>query len=104
MTLDQYLTGLKNEPLKKLGSILDIMCQLVISLKMVHACGYIFNDLKPENVAINIEDGKAVATLIDLGLASKFRKPDGAHLKNEEMATSFNGNIMFSSVDSMNFY
>ena len=104
MTLDQYLKGLKNEPLKKIISILDIVSQLVMCLKMVHSSGYIFNDLKPENVAVNIEDGKAVATLIDLGLASNFRYLDGSHLKSEEMTTSFNGNIMFSSVDSMKFY
>ena len=55
---------------------------MIVSLKMVHSSGYVFNDLKPDNVAIDFDhvNGNPVATLIDLGLATKYKHPDGTHL------------------------
>ena len=73
---------LKDEPLKRVLTILDIINQLIVSLKMVHSSGYVYNDLKPDNVAIDFDNvnGNPVATLIDLGLATKYKHPDGTHL------------------------
>ena len=71
---------------------------------MVHSSDYIFNDLKPENVVINIVDGQPVATIIDFGVATKFKNPDGTHVDKSVKNESFDGNIMYSSVDHMNFF
>ena len=71
---------------------------------MVHLAGYIYNDLKPDNVVINIVHGQPVAALIDLGLTTKYLDQNGRHFKNTEMTSSFKGNYCFASLDSMNFF
>ena len=100
------MTELKDEPIKKLLTILDIVNQLILSLKMVHQAGYVYNDLRPENVAIDFDEGNGnpVATLLNFGLTTKFKYPNGTHLLNTETIESFHGNILFSSLDSMNFH
>ena len=88
MTLKEYMIELKDEPITKVLTILEVTKQLIVSLKMVHLSGYVYNDLKPDNVAIDFGDGNdnPVATLIDLGLATKFKYPDGIHLQSTEMS------------------
>ena len=43
--------------------------------KCVHASGRTYNDLKPENIMIEIDrDGEPIVCLIDFGLTSKLFK------------------------------
>ena len=35
--------------------IFDIGCQLLDAFEALHEAGYVYNDLKPENIMINIE-------------------------------------------------
>ena len=53
-SLDEYLDSFTGDPLQKIRHVVDIIAQLVFSLKMVHLSGYVYNDLKPENVVIDI--------------------------------------------------
>lgn len=43
-------------------------------------------------------------TLIDFGLATKYKNEDKTHFKESEMTQTFKGNVHFSSLDQMNFY
>ena len=53
-SLDEYLDSFTGDPLQKIKHVVDIISQLVFSLKMVHISGYVYNDLKPENVVIDV--------------------------------------------------
>lgn len=64
--------------------------------KHVHRSGRVYNDMKPDNVMLNLDrDGEMTVTLIDLGLAEKYHNT--TTIKKEQ----FNGNILFSSLSQM---
>ena len=74
------------------------MCeQLLDSFKVLHTAGRIYNDLKPANIMIShIEDegeAKEQVTLIDFGLATKYRKEDKTHINDSVLMETFRGNI-----------
>ena len=71
--LNQYLEIVKKDALD--GEIFAIAKQLVGIFKIVHTAHRTFNDLKPENIMINIQDdGSPKVFLIDFGFAAKFIK------------------------------
>lgn len=60
--------------------IFDLGCQLLDAFECLHEAGYVYNDLKPENIMINkIKDNSMSLTkkyvLIDFGMARKFYDP-----------------------------
>ena len=72
---------------------------------MVHQSGYIYNDIKSQNVVIDIDNNnKPIATLIDLGLATKYKDENNTHIQDNETTSTFRGNIANSSLDCMNFF
>ena len=71
--LNQYLEIVKKDALD--GEIFAVAKQLVGIFKIVHTAHRTFNDLKPENIMINIQDdGTPKVFLIDFGFAAKFIK------------------------------
>lgn len=83
--------------------------QLIDSFNIVHTAGRVYNDLKPENVMISFsknDEGEVSehVTLIDFGLATKYKNENKSHIKDTEHTDMFKGNIHFSSLDQMNFY
>ena len=88
--------------------ILEIMIQLIEALELVHSAGYTHNDLKPSNFMVdhvsNLIAGEGFKiSLIDFGFARKFKHTTtGQHLPQRDLDT-FNGNIIYSSLDQMNF-
>jgi serine/threonine protein kinase len=70
----------------------------------LHETGYIYNDLKTENVMVlNNEDKKGVQVkLIDYGFATRYIDKKGVHLENSEV-NSFKGNLLFASINSLEF-
>ena len=67
---------------KKLGlkSVIALAIKMIDILKYVHSCGYLHRDLKPDNFAIGSED-KSKLFCIDFGLAKKYLKKNGDHIK-----------------------
>ena len=99
--LDQYL-----QRQSKIDSqtILKIIVQLIEAFDIVHASGRTFNDLKPQNImAEHDKDGELYIVLIDFGFSDKFLTAQGDHINNSELKDSFQGNILFSSYDQMDF-
>ena len=43
-------------------------------------------------------------TLIDFGFASPYLNKDGSHIKASETNESFQGNMVYASLDQMNFF
>ena len=70
MELSEYISNF--EGMEKISKILQISSQLLAIFKYVHAAKRSYNDLKPENVMVNLDsDGEPVVYLIDFGLAAK---------------------------------
>jgi serine/threonine protein kinase len=99
--LDQYL-----QRQSKIDSqtVLKIIVQLIEAFDIVHASGRTFNDLKPQNIMVEHDkDGELYIVLIDFGFSDKFLTAQGDHINNSELKDSFQGNILFSSYDQMDF-
>ena len=85
--------------------VLDINIQVLKSLQTLHSIGITHNDIKPENIMldeVSSDKEEYKATLIDFGLSTKYQNNKGEHYKVKEVE-SFAGNIVFSSLNQMNF-
>lgn len=73
--------------------------------KYVHASRRTYNDLKPDNVMLNFDsDGEPVVCLIDFGLSAKILKSEELkHVDQDELQDKFEGNMLFSSLNQMEF-
>ncbi len=84
-------------------------------LESVHAAGYIYNDLKLDNIMVgfknklpkehNEENALADASLhlVDFGFATRYiDKLTGLHIQKDEVET-FRGNMIFGSLNQLNF-
>ena len=77
---------------------------MLLTLRIIHEAGYVYNDIKLENIMVKPSksghDLKVV--LIDFGMAQKYTDEDGEHLNDKEMS-KFGGNLIFSSYEVLNF-
>jgi serine/threonine protein kinase len=67
---------------------------------VIHDAGLTYNDIKPENIMVSND---CQVTLIDFGFADEYIK-DGLRVDSAEKLANFQGNILFSSQDQMNFF
>lgn len=70
--------------------------QILDLLMILHDLGYVHGDIKPENIVIGAEDPSKIC-LIDFGLATRFRKASGMHIKQESTGR-FSGSLIFASI------
>lgn len=101
-TLDCYLEE-HNDAFSEKTTI-QIGLQLVEILQEVHECGYIQNDLKPDNILVGDHDNKSLhkLRLIDFGISRKYQDDNGQHIKQVK-ETLFKGNLIFASVNALNY-
>ena len=61
--------------------------------------------MKPENIMINLNsDGEPIVCLIDFGLTAKLLKNEELkHVDQDELQDKFEGNLLFSSLNQMEF-
>lgn len=76
-SLESLITDRKKLQLK---TVISIAIQMIDILKYIHSKGYIHRDIKPDNFVIGLED-KAKLYCIDYGLAKKYKKRNGEHVK-----------------------
>lgn len=77
---------------------------MIDCLEYIHDAGYIYNDLKQDNIMITEQDdGKFLVTLVDFGLVSKYMK-NGTHISEDERSKHFYGCLQFADMDKLNFY
>ena len=99
-TLEKLLD--KVEDIRKLDFIFDVSRQLINCLQVVHKAGYVYNDLKPDNVMISFDaNSQMKVSLIDYNLATK--RPS-SNQKEPGNARFFNGSFIFASLDQLNFF
>ena len=77
-------------------AVLQIGIQIIEIFKAIHSCGYIYNDLKADNLML----GKSNLKIIDFGLVTKFLDNEGSVLEIKQK-NYFYGNKYFSSYDQM---
>lgn len=94
--------------------------QLLNVLEQVHSAGFVFNDLKLDNILLDSSSfkykmGDLVNTktdifgalgvrLIDFGFATEFLDRKTGSLKNKERLDLFRGNIIFSTANQLKFH
>ena len=109
--LDDWFEKLKFKICK--NTILDIGIRLSYFLQNIHEAGYVYNDLKLDNIMIGYgkkpiksNEGKSLLEgfslhLVDFGFATKYISK-GVHIECSDVPT-FRGNMMFSSLNQLNF-
>lgn len=84
---------------------------MLSTLEATHNAGYIYNDLKLDNLMIGFgqklsQDNSIFSDcslhLVDFGFATKYLDSKGKHIK-EGKVNVFRGNIMFASLNQMKF-
>ena len=86
---------------------------ILIGLKIVHKAGYVYNDLKLDNIMLDQKqrqrktveennDEQLRILLIDFGMATKYVDEDGDHLPNCEVE-KFKGNLLFATLNTLQF-
>jgi serine/threonine protein kinase len=75
---------------------------------MIHEAGYIYNDLKLDNIVIgddktlpNAKHSLYKVRLIDFGMSTKYVIEDGSHTPMKKVPV-FKGNLVFSSKNMFN--
>ena len=95
-------------------STLSLGIQLLNILEQIHNAGYIYNDLKLDNLMVmhqfttdflnsgNIFLDNEVA-VIDFGFATRYlRRKSGEHTRNK-LLSEFRGNFLYASTNQLNF-
>lgn len=100
-TLDSIMKR-RNAPFSSKTAI-QIGCQLLEQYKLIHASGYVHNDLKLENILVGKASTKPDSyvdlhrvTLIDFGLSTMYLDQEGKHVPKEG-SNGFQGNMIFAS-------
>lgn len=96
-------------------SVYSIGVQLLDNLKIIHSTGFVYNDLKLDNVMLEFDanvpntyvDGNIFKdtklALIDYGFATRYiDKKKNEHIKKYEVDL-FQGNLMFGSAYQLSF-
>ena len=86
--------------------------QLINVLEQIHQAGYVYNDLKPDNIMIKVPENSSMSdisflkhevNLIDFGFATKYLdKETGLHIEKKDVAM-FRGNFTFASLNQLKY-
>ena len=114
-SFDEYIQ--KNKTLPS-ASVFALGIHLINLLEQIHQAGYIYNDLKPDNILVghgqklkakpaakdqshNIFKGYSV-NLVDFGFSSEYIDFQNQHCNPDKLKT-FRGNLIFSSLNKLQF-
>lgn len=88
--------GLKRFSLK---TVLMVAIRTVTALEDLHSCGYIHHDIKPDNIAVAMQESSPRIYLIDLGLSVPFCINGSHYAYSEE--NEFQGTPFFCSQSTL---
>ena len=88
----------------------QIGIQLLDLLQELHKMGYVYNDLKPDNILVGncptswkTKDNQLhILRLIDFGLITPYKKADGEHI-DYKTPDKFKGSMLFASKNAFDF-
>mmetsp|Transcript_37766 Transcript_37766/g.57823 ORF Transcript_37766/g.57823 Transcript_37766/m.57823 type:complete len:136 (+) Transcript_37766:384-791(+) len=102
---------IKNELDLSVASIIDLGRRVLQQLKAVHKAGYVYNDLKPDNIMLNYsanpkEEHSEVSCfegvnlhLVDFGFCTVYKDRKNGELYPREIIKKFRGNLRYASAD-----
>jgi serine/threonine protein kinase len=64
-----------------LKTVLMLADQMVERMRFMHQKGFLHRDIKPENFLMGLQQQQDVVHIIDLGLAKRWKLPNGGHIK-----------------------
>jgi serine/threonine protein kinase len=112
MNLDDYFMKMKYTWSR--DTVLDLATSVLSALEHIHGTGHVFNDLKLDNIMVGYKSklpkkeipGRSAFKgcsihLVDYGYTSSYMKRN-QHIEERELK-SFKGNMMFSSLNLLNF-
>ena len=81
-------------------TILKLFKSLLGTIKNLHKCGFVHNDIKSDNVCMGTGCNGSVPVLFDFGMASRYiNETTGKHIKNSRRG--MRGTIQFASLGSL---
>jgi serine/threonine protein kinase len=113
MNLENYFEMMDHKMSK--NSVYDAGTAILSMLEATHKAGYVFNDLKLDNVMVGYGQrlSKKITTesvfsnctlhLIDFGFATKYKDRKGVHNPKVQI-DKFRGNMIFASRNQLQFY
>lgn len=102
---DKELGDYLEECAPTMFTIMSVIRELIVAISLVHESGHVYNDIKMENVMIKKYKNPSTRfyiKLIDYGFVTKYTDDAGNHLKPGKV-NFFKGNLLFSSVSTLNF-
>ena len=82
----------------------QIGLQLLDIFERFHSIGFVYNDLKSDNICVAIDDKDELnLKLIDFGLATSYLEEDTGNHISQTVQNIFKGNIIFASLNALNF-
>jgi serine/threonine protein kinase len=112
INLDDYF--LKMKYIWSKNTILDLALGVLDALEQIHSAGHVYNDLKLDNIMVGYKSklpkqetpGRSAFQncsihLVDFGYSSAYMRRE-KHIEEGEL-NSFKGNMMFSSLNQLNF-
>lgn len=78
-------------------SVTMFLIQMLHRLETLHNAGYIYRDLRPDNIMIGRNDKTNLIHLVDMGAATHYIK-DGKHIEREAVG-GYDGTLEFLSTD-----
>lgn len=82
-----------------LHTTLMVGLQIFDALMLLHGCGYVHRDIKPDNFLMGIGPDKAKLYLIDFGLAKRYKSVDRVHIRRTE-GKNLIGTARYASINS----
>ena len=79
-TLETHMEDLSHLQINQIG------IQILIMLEKVHETGFVYNDLKEDNVCVGIpeESNPNMLKLIDFGVSTKYLDDDRNHIQPKD--------------------
>ena len=80
--------------------LFNIIIQLIDALELIHSTGQTHNDIKPDNIMLDISStnpADITATLIDFGFSQEYLDTKTGHHVENSRKEKFNGNICYAS-------
>ena len=76
-TLETYMEDLSHLQINQIG------IQIITMLEKVHKTGFVYNDLKEDNVCVGIpnESNSSMLKLIDFGVSTKYLDDERNHIQ-----------------------
>lgn len=76
-----------------------LLTQMIDRIELVHKKKFLHRDIKPDNFLMGVEEKKDRVYLIDFGLAKRYKKHNGQHIKYRD-GKKLTGTARYASINT----